>query len=167
MNAPKTRVEHLKFSPPSDFQRWIDANQGLPAPEKNNLKDPFLIMHPKDGNTLRGVYQGQRIGDIWHWLPDSCGLPPTFISDLTHDPDEKLMIAATMGRGAYTRVVQMPTADAYDLSTRNDTYSDTVLLSKTVRDNSLVAGLSLENLTLDRPKGPFSTGTRRPTFRPI
>ncbi len=102
--------------------------------------------------TNHGVYQGQLVNNAWQWFPDTCGLPPTYVSDLELHSTGNFVRAATFGRSAYERSLTLlnPTADAYDTPTRNDTLATAASISGTWVTGTLMPGLTVNNLTLDR-----------------
>lgn len=114
-----------------------------------------LIKHPSADilyiGTDRGVYEGRQVGSSWQWLPDTCGLPLTYVSDLELHPGG-IMRAATYGRSAYERPTALLTIspDAYDTPTRNDTRATAAALPAVPEAKPLMPNLTVNNLNLDR-----------------
>jgi photosystem II stability/assembly factor-like uncharacterized protein len=99
--------------------------------------------------TSNGVYQGQLVDSQWQWLPDTCGLPLTYISDLEYS--NGVLRAATYGRGAFKRTLSNPTADPYDTPTRNDSLATRTQLGSIPKKKSWFStGIYVENLNFDR-----------------
>ena len=99
--------------------------------------------------TSNGVYQGSLVDSQWQWLPDTCGLPLTYISDLEYS--NGVLRAATYGRGAFKRMLTNPTADPYDTPTRNDSLAARTELGSIPRNKSWFStGIYVENLNFDR-----------------
>jgi xanthosine utilization system XapX-like protein len=102
--------------------------------------------------TNRGVWAGWPVSNTWQWLPDTCGLPATAVSDLERHPSGNFVRAATYGRGVYQRGLPQPATgpDAYDVGARNDTLATAASVTDTWVSGFLTPGLTIEDLNLDR-----------------
>jgi photosystem II stability/assembly factor-like uncharacterized protein len=102
--------------------------------------------------TDRGVYQGRPVGGDWEWYADTCGLPPTYVSDLVVHRSGTVIRAATYGRSAYERslTATIPGPDIYDTGPRNDTITRATTISGPWNLHPFMPGLTVENANLDR-----------------
>jgi hypothetical protein len=99
--------------------------------------------------TNKGVYQGQLVNNQWTWLPDTCGMPITYISDLEYSSG--VLRAATYGRGAFKRSLSNPTPDPYDTPNRNDSPATRTQLGTMIKPKYwFEPNLYLQDLNFDR-----------------
>ncbi|MEM7454984.1 MAG: hypothetical protein AAF456_11595 [Planctomycetota bacterium] len=81
-------------------ETWEDISEGIPGGPVNVIRED-----PWDGDVLyvgtdMGVYVSTDRGDSWNVLGK--GIPITFVHDLAIQRREKVMVAATHGRGMFT-----------------------------------------------------------------
>ena len=87
-----------------DGQNWQDVGEGIPGGPVN------VIMEDPDHDGI--VYVGTDLGvyvsidDCKTWDVLGSGLPITFVHDLAIQERDKVLVAATHGRGMYTLRLQ-------------------------------------------------------------
>ena len=82
---------------------WTDVSGNLPALGVANFRTLAYLGSPVDALTL-GTEQGVFVtfaGQLGRWLQLGTGLPGAIVNDLAYDQVDDVLVAGTMGRGAW------------------------------------------------------------------